>query len=71
MGFLFQALSPRNAQPHLPGVESSNVLFLYNKFSLFRSFSNLTGSLILAIKIMLTKQMLYSSFNRLSPWVGL
>lgn len=67
MGFQFQALSPPEAQHHLPGVDSSNALFLHNKFSLFRSFSSLTGSLILAIKTMLMKKMLCSNLDCLSP----
>lgn len=69
MGFQFQALSSPEDQHHLPGVDSSNALFLHNKFSLFRSFSSLTGSLILAIKRMLMKKMLCSSLDCLSPLV--
>ena len=70
MGFLFQVLSPPEAQLHLPGLDSSIALLLYNKFSLFKSFSSLTGSLNLAITRMLTETMC-SSLDCLSPWVGL
>ena len=74
-GFPVPAPSPPETQLHLPCLGSSNVPYPYNKCSLFksfsRSFSDLSGSLILAIKRALTKATLCSSLDDLSPGVDL